>query len=218
MEERRNAGIGTVNGLALLAGGTAVAAVADGAHSVFATILLGLLTIGLGHSLLVEIRRQARRQSAGGWARHDTVNAVLLGVWAEIALLTTIIETGTPAVRTISLALSLGYAGCSGYFVTERRRAIAAHPFGAAEPDAARTAPPEPQLTTEPAAARTASEPQLPTEAAATWTASEPQLPTEAAAARTAPDPELPTEAAATWTASDQPELVAEGRGAELSR
>src|SRR4051812_32892153 len=82
VEERRGARVGTVSGLALLAGGTAVAGVAGGAHSIFATILLGLLALVMGHALLVEIRRQARRRSPR-WARQDTINAVLLGCWAE---------------------------------------------------------------------------------------------------------------------------------------
>ena len=124
MEERRKARIGTVSGLALLAGGTAVAAVAGGAHSVFATILLGLLALGMGHSLLVEIRRQARRRSPGGWAREDTANAVLLACWAEAALILTILEARP--VRAVGVALATAYAGSCGYFVTERRRTIAA--------------------------------------------------------------------------------------------
>ncbi|HEX9999019.1 MAG TPA: hypothetical protein VGB74_01085 [Actinoplanes sp.] len=133
MEERRSARVGTVSGLALLAGGTAVAAVAGGAHSVFATVLLCLLTICLGHSLKVEIRRQAHRRSAGGWARQDTLNAVLLGVWAELTLIAGIIETGPMSVRAVCLALSLGYASSCGYFVTERRRAVA-ELFGSGQP------------------------------------------------------------------------------------
>jgi hypothetical protein len=124
VEERRSARIGTVSGLALLAGGTAVAAVAGGAHSIFATVLLGLLAIGMGHSLLVEIRRQARRRVTR-WVRQDTVNALLLGAWCEIALMMTILTPGPTSLRAVGLALSLGYAGTCGYFVTQRRRAIA---------------------------------------------------------------------------------------------
>jgi hypothetical protein len=123
MEERREARIGTVSGLALLAGGTALAAVAGGAHSIFATLLLGLLALLMGHSLLVEIRRQARRL-APGWSRPDTVNAVLLAAWAETALISTILVPGTMTLRAVGLTLSLGYAGGCGYFVTERRRAL----------------------------------------------------------------------------------------------
>ena len=125
MEERRSARIGTVSGLALLAGGTAVAAVAGGAHSVFATILLGLLAVGMGHSLLVEIRRQARRRTPGGWCRADTVNLALLACWAEAALVLTI-EGGPVALRLVGALLAGGYAASCGYFVTERRRSIAA--------------------------------------------------------------------------------------------
>jgi len=128
VEERRGARIGTVSGLALLAGGTAVAAVAGGAHSVFATILLGLLALGMGHSLLVEIRRQARRRTPGGWGRADTVNAVLLACWTEAALVLTIVEPGGTAVRVVGGLLAAAYAGSCGFFVTERRRAIAARP------------------------------------------------------------------------------------------
>jgi hypothetical protein len=128
VEERRGARIGTVSGLALLAGGTAVAAVAGGAHSIFATILLGLLAVGMGHSLLVEIRRQARRRTPGGWGRADTVNAVLLACWAEAALVLTIMEPGGTAVRVVGGLLAAAYAGSCGFFVTERRRAIAARP------------------------------------------------------------------------------------------
>jgi hypothetical protein len=125
VEERRGARIGTVSGLALLAGGTAVAAAA-GAHSVFATALLGMLTLGLAHALLVEIRRQARRRSPGGWAAHDTVNAVLLAGWAVGALVATVAAVPSVPVRAVGLLLSLGYAVSCAYFVSERRRAIAA--------------------------------------------------------------------------------------------
>jgi hypothetical protein len=125
VEDRRSARIGTVSGLALLAGGTAVAAVAGGAHSIFATILLGLLALGMSHSLLVEIRRQARRWTPGGWGRADTVNMVLLACWAEAALVLSI-EAGPITLRLVGAALAAGYAASCGYFVTERRRSIAA--------------------------------------------------------------------------------------------
>jgi hypothetical protein len=123
VKERRGARIGTVSGLALLAGGTAVAAVAGGAHSIFATVLLGLLALGMGHALLVEIRRQARRRSAR-WTRQDTINAVLLACWAEASMITTILRP-EPAFRTVGLTLTIAYAASCGYFVTARRRAIA---------------------------------------------------------------------------------------------
>lgn len=123
MRERREARIGTVSGLALLAGGTAVAAVAGGAHSIFATLLLGLLALLMGHSLLVEIQRQARRLTPG-WGRPDTVNALLLAAWAETALISTILIPGSMSLRAVGLTLGLGYAGGCGYFVTERRRVL----------------------------------------------------------------------------------------------
>ena len=125
MEERRKARVGTVSGLALLAGGTAVAAVAGGRHSIFATILLGMLTIGMGHALLDEIRRQARRRSAGGWAGQDTVNTVLLASWSAGALLATVLAVTPMHVRYVAAGLTMGYALICGYFVVERHRTIA---------------------------------------------------------------------------------------------
>jgi len=126
MEERRAARIGTVSGLALLTGGTAVAAVAGDAHSIFATVLLGMLAVGLGHALLDEIRRQARRNSATGWAAHDTVNTLLLAAWSVGALTATILAAAPARVRAVSLLLSVGYALSCGYLVVERRRTITA--------------------------------------------------------------------------------------------
>jgi hypothetical protein len=124
VEERRGARVGTVSGLALLAGGTAVAAVAGGAHSIFATVLLGLLAVGMGHSLHVEIRRQARRRGPGGWARQDTVNATLLALWTAFALVLTILPAGPWSVRAVGVTLTGLYAVSCGYFVHERRRSI----------------------------------------------------------------------------------------------
>ncbi len=132
VEERRSARVGTVSGLALLAGGTTIAAVANASSSPFAAGLLGLLTVGLGHSLTVEIRRQAHRGAAGGWGLADTINAVLLGGWAEVALSATIMMHGSTEVWVVGLALSLAYAAACGYFVTQRRRAIAAQSRSAA--------------------------------------------------------------------------------------
>jgi hypothetical protein len=126
VEERRSARIGTVSGLALLTGGTAIAAVAGGAHSIFATVLLGMLALGMGHALLDEIRRQARRQSPCGWAPRDTINTVLLASWSAAALSTTVLAAGPTPVRAVGLSLSLGYAASCAYFVVHRRRAIAA--------------------------------------------------------------------------------------------
>jgi hypothetical protein len=126
VKERREGRVGTVSGLALLAGGTALAAAFGGDHqSVSATILLGTLTVGLGHSLIEEMRRQARRASAR-WSRKDTANAVLLGVWAEAALLLSILGFDTAPTRGLGLALAVAYAACCGYFVTERRRTLSA--------------------------------------------------------------------------------------------
>ena len=143
MEERRSARIGTVSGLALLTGGTAITATAGGAHSVFATFLLCLLTLGMCHSLYVEIRRQARRRTPGGWSRHDTINAVLLAGWAVIAAIGTIQVSGPAQVWVVGLSLCLGYASSCGYFVMERRRTIASSPAAPAEaaPDADPAAP-----------------------------------------------------------------------------
>lgn len=124
MEERRSARIGTVSGLALLAGGTALSAVANGTHSVSATVLLGMLTVGMGHALLTEIKRQARRQSVGGWAAQDTVNTALLASWAGGALIATALAVAPATVRAVGVLLTFGYAVSCVYFVRERRRAI----------------------------------------------------------------------------------------------
>ncbi|XVV12802.1 hypothetical protein ACQP2X_00090 [Actinoplanes sp. CA-131856] len=122
MEERRSSRVGTVSGLALLVGGTAIAAASGGGtHSVFATFLLILLTAGLAHSLTVEIRRQARRGFPARWSRSDSVNAVLLGIWAELSLMMAILQSG--AERYVGLGLAAAYAAACAYFVTERRRA-----------------------------------------------------------------------------------------------
>ncbi len=139
MEERRAGRIGTVSGLALLTGSTAVATVTGGAHSFFATGMLGLLALGMAHALLDEIRRQARRQSARGWSRHDTVNTVLLGIWSA-GTLAAALPPGTPgAIRAVGLTLALGYALSCVYFVVERRRAITGGPRAPAEPSGTST-------------------------------------------------------------------------------
>ena len=124
VEERRSARVGTVSGLALLAGGTAVAAVAGGAHSVFSTVLLGLLALGMGHALLTEIQRQARRRGLGGWAAQDTINTALLACWAVGALSLTLLAVAPMTVRAVGALLTLGYALSCAYFVLERRRTI----------------------------------------------------------------------------------------------
>jgi hypothetical protein len=124
VEERRAARIGTVSGLALLGGGTAISAVAGGTRSPFATILLGLLTLGMAHALLDEIGRQARRQ-VRAWIPHDTANTVLLGTWSAAALVISLLAVTPATVRVVGLTLSLGYAASCAYFVIERRRTIA---------------------------------------------------------------------------------------------
>ncbi|MFI5936092.1 hypothetical protein [Actinoplanes sp. NPDC051494] len=128
MRERRSGRVGTVSGLALLAGGTAVAAVAGGAHSIFATILLGMLAVGMGHALLTEVQRQARRRNVGGWASHDTVNTVLLASWAGGALSATLLVVAPATVRAVGLLLALAYALSCVYFVAERYRTISDPP------------------------------------------------------------------------------------------
>jgi hypothetical protein len=132
VEERRSARVGTVSGLALLAGGTAVAAVAGGTHSIFSTVLLGMLAVGMGHALLTEIQRQARRCGSGGWVAQDTVNTVLLASWAVAALSATLLVTAPISVRAVGILLTLGYALSCAYFVRERRRTITSSVLGAA--------------------------------------------------------------------------------------
>lgn len=124
MEERRAARVGTVGGLALLAGGTAIGSVAGGTHSVLTTVALGLLAVGMGHALLDETRRQARRVT-GGWAAEDIVNAVLLGAWAVGTLAVALLPV-TPLVRAVAGALTVAYALICGSFIRQRRRAVAA--------------------------------------------------------------------------------------------
>ncbi|MEV8506760.1 hypothetical protein AB0368_18380 [Actinoplanes sp. NPDC051475] len=123
MRERRGARVGTVSGLALLTGGTAVAAVTHGASSIFPTIMLGLLAAGLGHALGTEIQRQARRGTAG-WAAADTINAALLTAWTAGAMIMTLLPATPLPVRAVGLLLSFGYALSSAYFITERHRTL----------------------------------------------------------------------------------------------
>lgn len=125
MRDRRQARIGTVSGLALLAGATALVAVGGGHHSVFATLLLGLLAVVMSHALIVEIQRQARRMSQIVWYRTDTANTVLLGCWALLAAAITNVSVVSLPVRVLTAALAIGYAAACAYFVVERRRAIA---------------------------------------------------------------------------------------------
>jgi hypothetical protein len=127
----------------MLTGATALAAVAGGRHSIFATLLLGLLSLGMAHSLFVEIRRQARRRAR--WSRHDTVNTVVLAFFGEAALLITLVAAGREPVRAVGPILSLVYATACALFVTDRRRAIAA-----AQPVTNRSGQSEEAATTEP--------------------------------------------------------------------
>ncbi|AGL13530.1 hypothetical protein L083_0020 [Actinoplanes sp. N902-109] len=94
----------------------------------FATILLGMLAVGMGHALLTEIQRQARRRDVEGWASHDTVNTVLLASWAGGALSATLLAVAPGSVRAVGLLLTLAYAVSCVYFVAERRRTISAQP------------------------------------------------------------------------------------------
>ncbi|WP_189079879.1 hypothetical protein [Mangrovihabitans endophyticus] len=113
-----------MSGLALLVGGTAVAAVAGGTHSMFATLLLGLLTAGMGHALLDEVGRQAGRR-VPRWVAHDTVNAVLLSTWTATALTASLLPPVSLRLRIVCDVLALGYALTCGHFVVQRRRTIA---------------------------------------------------------------------------------------------
>ena len=136
MEERRGARVGTVSGLALLTGGTAIAAVAGGSQSIFATVLLGLLALVMGHALLTEIHRQARRRSVG-WAGQDTANAVLLAAWSVVALGSALPPVAPVRFRAVGLILAFAYALSSAYFITQRRsRIVAARPVLPTEAEA----------------------------------------------------------------------------------
>ena len=126
MEDRRKARIGTVSGLAFLAGSTALVAVSGGHHSVFAVLLLGLLALMMSHALIVEIQRQARRRSQVTWYRTDTVNTALLACWALIAGVTSTAHFASLPTRALSGVLAAGYTAACIYFVVERRRAVAA--------------------------------------------------------------------------------------------
>lgn len=112
--------------------------------------MLGMLAAGLGHSLVVEIRRQARRGgSPARWAAHDTINTTLLATWSVAALGVAVLTALPAPVRAVGLALSFGYALSCAYFVTQRRRTtssrtLAAGPVGTDHP---RAAPPTGRAT-----------------------------------------------------------------------
>ncbi|GIF08815.1 hypothetical protein [Actinoplanes siamensis] len=122
-QERRTARVGTVSGLALMTGATAMAAVGGGHHSVFATVLLGLLALGMAHAFTVEIRRQAHRRSNGRWGRPDLINIALLAGWAVVSLTIAAFPFPSSPVRVLALLLTASYATACAYFVVERRRA-----------------------------------------------------------------------------------------------
>ncbi|WIM96575.1 hypothetical protein ACTOB_000015 [Actinoplanes oblitus] len=124
VQERREPRVGTVSGLALMTGATAMAAVGGGHHSVFATILLALLALGMAHAFTVEIQRQAHRRT-GRWGRHDVVNTVLLAGWALGALAVAMLPYPPAPMRVLGLLLTFSYAAACAYFVAERRRAVA---------------------------------------------------------------------------------------------
>jgi hypothetical protein len=124
-QERRGARVGTVSGLALMTGATAMAAVGGGHHSVFATILLALLALGMAHAFTVEIRRQAHRRT-GRWGRPDVVNTVLLAGWAVCSLTVAALPFPPLPVRILGLLLTFSYATACIYFVAERRRVVEA--------------------------------------------------------------------------------------------
>lgn len=152
MRERRSARVGTVSGLALLTGGTAVAAVAHGESSIFASLMLGLLAAGLGHALATEIQRQARRGTPT-WAAQDTINTILLAAWTAGALTTALLPITPGQVRAVGLLLTFAYALSTAHFVLERRRTLTAHQVPAAEPGQAhrpRSTGPTPEHTHRP--------------------------------------------------------------------
>ncbi|XVU25505.1 hypothetical protein ACQPZJ_00085 [Actinoplanes sp. CA-054009] len=129
----------------------------------FATFLLILLTAGLAHSLTVEIRRQARRGFPARWSRSDTVNAVLLGLWAELSLMMAILQTG--AERYVGLGLAAAYAAACAHFVTERRRAAKTRPApatGKTSPAPTMAAPAAPAPTAAPTSVLTSPSLQAP--------------------------------------------------------
>ncbi|GGN25363.1 hypothetical protein GCM10010109_41600 [Actinoplanes campanulatus] len=139
VEDRRKARVGTVSGLALLTGATAFISIAGGHHSLFATLLLGLLAAMMAHALVVEVQRQARRRSQVLWYWTDTVNAVLLAIWALTAVAASCAPFTSLPVRILGGLLAVGYTATCIYFVLERRRAVTAPflpvPAPSAEPE-----------------------------------------------------------------------------------
>lgn len=83
-----------------------------------------MLAVGMGHALLTELRRQARRRNTDGWVAQDTVNTALLATWAGGALTATLLAVAPTTVRAVGLLLALGYAVSCAYFVAERWRTV----------------------------------------------------------------------------------------------
>jgi hypothetical protein len=83
-----------------------------------------MLAVGMGHALLTELQRQARRRGIGGWATQDTINTVLLASWAGGALTATLLAVAPATVRIVGLLLTFAYAVSCAYFVAERWRTV----------------------------------------------------------------------------------------------
>ncbi|GAA2578782.1 hypothetical protein GCM10010435_64280 [Winogradskya consettensis] len=109
-----------------------------------------MLAVGMGHALLTELQRQARRRNVDGWAPQDTVNTVLLASWAGGALSATLLAVAPTTVRAVGLLLTLGYALSCAYFVAERYRTIS-DPSDPATTDSATPPTKAPAETTDPA-------------------------------------------------------------------
>ena len=119
-----------------------MAAATGGGHSIFATVTLGLLALGMGHSLLDEIRRQATRGPAGGWATADTANTTLLIGWAVVALAMTVLHSDSLRLGGVGAGLTVGYAAVAASFVRLRRRTVRAGRPGTATAALATDRPP----------------------------------------------------------------------------
>ena len=111
-----------------MVGATALVAISGGQHSIFAVLLLGLLSMVLAHALVVEIQRQARRRSQTVWYRTDTVNTVLLACWALMAGALGAAPFTPRPVNGLCGLLAVGYTAASAYFVVERRRSLSSPP------------------------------------------------------------------------------------------
>lgn len=121
MTTTQRAKLGPVIGLALLAGGTATAAVSERGHSAVAVFTLFLLAIGVACALVDEVRRQAGR--AGGWHRTDTLGVLLLGGTGVVALAATNLVTVHWPIQALGNLLAIVYVSLSGFYAWRRRRA-----------------------------------------------------------------------------------------------